>query len=142
MGRQKVIRQLEHSIPGPDSPDEPRLQKTNPEASQTGATDSGLEAEAALVEDTRRVNLRKKWMTSDDTMAARAGWRLTAGRVAKSPEGLDLESSLDRIESEMGRAAPEVPWTASEGLAAIGFHFPRHRKRAIAIGEKSGIYRD
>jgi hypothetical protein len=95
MGRQKVIRQLEHSIPGPDSPDEPSLHKTNPEASQTGATDPGLESEAALVEETGRVNLRKKWMTSDHTMAARAGWKMTAGCVAKSPEGLDLESSLD-----------------------------------------------
>ena len=27
-------------------------------------------------------------------------------------------------------------------LATIGIHFPKHRKRAIAIGEKLGIYRD
>jgi 3-methyladenine DNA glycosylase AlkD len=27
-------------------------------------------------------------------------------------------------------------------LAGIGIHFPKHRKRAIAIGEKLGIYRD
>ena len=27
-------------------------------------------------------------------------------------------------------------------LAEIGIHFPKHRKRAIAIGEKLGIYRD
>ena len=41
-------------------------------------------------------------------MAARAGWSLTAERVVKSPEGLDLPALLDRIESEMGNAAPEV----------------------------------
>ncbi|HXG55711.1 MAG TPA: hypothetical protein VNJ03_10070 [Vicinamibacterales bacterium] len=29
------------------------------------------------------------------------GWQLTAGRVAKSPEGLDLAALLDRIEKEM-----------------------------------------
>src|SRR5687768_1993583 len=34
--------------------------------------------------------LRQKWMTSTDRWTARAGWQLTAGRVAKSPEGLDL----------------------------------------------------
>jgi 3-methyladenine DNA glycosylase AlkD len=95
-----------------------------------------------LKEHTDKETLRKKWMTSDDTMAARAGWRLTAGRVAKSPEGLDLESLLDRIESEMGSAAPEVQWTMNECLVAIGIHFPKHRKRAIAIGDKLGIYRD
>jgi len=86
--------------------------------------------------------LRKKWMTSDDRWAARAGWQLTAGRVAKSPEGLDLAALLDRIEKEMAAAAPEVQWTMNGCLAEIGIHFPQHRKRAIAIGEKLGIYRD
>jgi len=87
-------------------------------------------------------SLRQKWMTSDDPMAARAGWSLTAERVEKSPEGLDLPALLDRIESEMGNAAPEVQWTMNCALAAIGIHFPKHRKRAIAIGETLGIYRD
>src|SRR5262245_29952835 len=86
--------------------------------------------------------LRKKWMTSDDRWAARAGWQLTAGRVAKSPEGLDLAALLDRIEKEMGAAAPEVQWTMNMCLAEIGIHNPKLRKRAIAIGEKLGIYRD
>ena len=86
--------------------------------------------------------LRQKWMVSDDRWAARAGWQLTAGRVAKGPEGLDLEALLDRIEKEMGAAAPEVQWTMNSCLAEIGIRFPKHRKRAIAIGEKLGIYRD
>jgi 3-methyladenine DNA glycosylase AlkD len=86
--------------------------------------------------------LRQKWMTSDDRWAARAGWQLTAGRVAKSPEGLDLAVLLDRIEKEMGAAAPEMQWTMNACLAEIGIHFPQHRKRAVAIGEKLGIYRD
>ena len=86
--------------------------------------------------------LRNEWMTSNDRWAARAGWQLTAGRVAKSPDGLDLAALLDRIESEMGTAAPEVQWTMNCCLAEIGIHFPKHRKRAIAIGEKLGIYRD
>jgi 3-methyladenine DNA glycosylase AlkD len=81
-------------------------------------------------------------MASEDRMAARAGWRLTAGRVAKSPDGLDVVALLDRIESEMGAAAPEVQWTMNMCLAEIGIHFPKLRKRAIAIGEKLGIYRD
>lgn len=86
--------------------------------------------------------LRQGWMVTDHPMAARAGWSLTAERVEKSPEGLDLPALLDRIESEMGSAAPEVQWTMNCALAEIGIHFPEHRKRAIAIGEKLGIYRD
>jgi len=86
--------------------------------------------------------LRKKWMADDDRWAARAGWALTAGRVAKNPEGLDLEALLDRIETEMGAAAPEAQWTMNGCLAEIGINHTKHRKRAIAIGEKLGIYRD
>jgi 3-methyladenine DNA glycosylase AlkD len=86
--------------------------------------------------------LRQRWMADDDRWAARAGWSLTAERVAKSPEGLDPPALLDRIESEMADAAPEVQWTMNGALAEIGIHFPKLRKRAIAIGEKLGIYRD
>jgi 3-methyladenine DNA glycosylase AlkD len=86
--------------------------------------------------------LRQKWMADDDRWAGRAGWSLTAERVVKSPEGLDLPALLDRIESEMADADPEVQWTMNNALAEIGIHFPKLCKRAIAIGEKLGIYRD
>jgi 3-methyladenine DNA glycosylase AlkD len=86
--------------------------------------------------------LRREWMAAEDRWAARAGWDLTAERVAKSPEGLDLPALLDRIESEMAGADPEAQWTMNNTLAAIGIHVPEHRKRAVAIGEKLGIYRD
>jgi 3-methyladenine DNA glycosylase AlkD len=86
--------------------------------------------------------LREEWLVADDRWAARAGWHLTAERVAKDPDGLDLPALLDRIEAEMADAAPEVQWTMNNTLAAIGIHVPKLRKRAIAIGEKLGIYRD
>lgn len=86
--------------------------------------------------------LRREWMTADDRWAARAGWSLTAERVVKSPDGLDPAALLDRIESEMGAADPVVQWTMNSTLAEIGIHFPKHRNRAVAIGEKLGIYRD
>ena len=87
-------------------------------------------------------SLRQGWMTADDRWAARAGWDLTAERVGKSPDGLDVPALLDRLEAEMGSAKPEVQWTMNNTLATIGIHFPKQRKRAIAIGEKLGIYRD
>ena len=86
--------------------------------------------------------LRQDWMAADDRWAARAGWDLTAERVAKSPDGIDLTGLLARLEAEMADADPEVQWTMNNTLAAIGIHFPKHRKRAIAIGEALGIYRD
>jgi len=86
--------------------------------------------------------LRIDWMKSKDVMAARAGWSLTSGCVARNPEVLDLPALLDRIESEMPTAAPEVQWTMNTTLAQIGINHPKLRKRALAIGEKLGIYRD
>ena len=86
--------------------------------------------------------LRLVWMKDKDPWAARAGWSLTSERINKSPDGLNLQALLDRIEAEMGRAPSTVQWTMNFCLAGIGIHFPKHRKRAIAIGEKLGLYRD
>jgi 3-methyladenine DNA glycosylase AlkD len=83
-----------------------------------------------------------EWMMAKDRWAARAGWNLTASRVNKGADGLDLPALLDRIEKEMPKAMPEVPWTMNNTLGAIGIHDPKLRKRAIAIGEKIGLYRD
>lgn len=86
--------------------------------------------------------LRQQWMTSDDRWAARAGWELTAARVAKNPDGLDIPALLDRLRTEMAGAVSEVQWTMNYTLASIGIHFPEFRQQAIALGEKLGIYRD
>ncbi len=87
-------------------------------------------------------SLRQRWMTATDPWAARAGWFLTAERVAKKPEGLDLVALLDRIEEELPEAAPAAQWTMNSCLVEIGIHHPEHRARAIAIGERHGVYRD
>jgi 3-methyladenine DNA glycosylase AlkD len=86
--------------------------------------------------------LQQKWMASNEVMLARAGWMLTASRVNRAPEGLDLNALLDRIEAQMGSAPAQVQWTMNNTLAAIGIHFAKHRTRAVAIGEKLGVFRD
>jgi 3-methyladenine DNA glycosylase AlkD len=86
--------------------------------------------------------MRKRWMTAKDRWAARAGWSLTAARVQKQADGLDLPALLDRIEKEMPKAVAEVQWTMNNTLGAIGIHHPQLRKRAVAIGESIGLYRD
>ena len=86
--------------------------------------------------------LRQKWMKEKNPWAARAGWGLTASRVGKDAQDLALAALLDRIEAEMPKAKPEVQWTMNNTLMAIGIHHVPHRKRAIAIGEKIGLYKD
>jgi len=86
--------------------------------------------------------LRQRWMTSDHPMRSRAGWSLTTERVIKDPDDLDLAALLDRIETEMGSAPEAAQWTMNYALAEIGIKYPEHRSRAMAIGEKLGVFRD
>lgn len=96
-----------------------------------------------VAEHPDKETLREKWMKAKDRWAARAGWNFTASRVNKgTADGLDLPALLDRIEKEMPKAKPEVQWTMNNTLGAIGIHHPPLRKRALAIGEKIGLYRD
>lgn len=85
---------------------------------------------------------RERWMNSEHDWTARMGWSLTTERVLKNPDGLDLDGLLDRIEREMGDAGPDRQWTMNYCLAEIGINSPKHRARAIAIGEKIGAFRD
>ncbi len=89
-----------------------------------------------------KAELREKWMKDKDRWAARAGWGVTSSLVNKGSKDLDLDALLDRIEKEMPKAKPEVQWTMNFTLGAIGIKHAKHRKRAIAIGEKIGLYRD
>jgi len=86
--------------------------------------------------------LRAGWMDDPDPWAARAGWDLTAERIGKRREGLDLAALLDRLEAEMAGAHPAAQWTMNFCLAGIGIHVPALRERALAIGERLGLYRD
>jgi len=95
-----------------------------------------------IKEHADKEQLRQQWLYSDDVMCARLGWSLTSGRVARSPEGLDIPALLDRIESEMPTTPSEVQWTMNSTLAQIGITKPAYRQRALDIGERLGIYRD
>ena len=87
-------------------------------------------------------SLRLKWQHDPHPIAARAHWSLTAERVTKDPDGLDLIVLLDRLEAEMPTAPEPVQWTMNNTLAAIGINHPAHRARALDIGERLGIYRN
>lgn len=87
--------------------------------------------------------LREAWMKSKETWTARAGWHLTASLINKGGgRDVDLDALLGRIEREMPKAKPEVQWTMNNTLMAIGVKHPSHRARAVAIGEKIGLYAD
>lgn len=86
--------------------------------------------------------LRVTWMADDDPVVASAGWALTANRVVKKPEGLDLPALLDQIEAEMAGAHDRLQWEMNTTLAQIGIENPALRSRALEIGERLGVLRD
>ncbi len=105
----------------------------------TPAAPKGTSAKASTGAD--REPLRTK--ANGKAMLARAGWSLTAARINKKDmDGLDPSALLDRIEKEMPTADPAPQWTMNNTLAAIGINLEKHRKRALTIGEKLGVYRD
>ena len=87
-------------------------------------------------------DLRVAWMADADPVVAAAGWALTADRVVKKPEGLDLPGLLDQIDAEMAGAHERLQWEMNTCLAQIGIQHPDLRPRALEIGERLGVLRD
>lgn len=86
--------------------------------------------------------LRRAWFTDPDPVVASAGWALTAERVVKKPEGLDLAGLLDVIEAGMKDAPDRLQWAMNNCLAQIGIEHAGHRARAIGIGEHLQVLKD
>jgi 3-methyladenine DNA glycosylase AlkD len=91
---------------------------------------------------THAEELRLAWFEDADPFVASAGWMLTTDRVAKKPEGLDLEKLLGLIEAEMKDAPDRLQWMMNECLAHIGIAHPALRARAIDIGERLEVLKD
>lgn len=86
--------------------------------------------------------LRGRWMTDPDPIVASAGWALTAERVVKNADGLDLSSLLDTIDAQMRDAPERLQWAMNTCLAQIGIEHPDHRARALDIGERLEVLKD
>ncbi|MFI5897417.1 DNA alkylation repair protein [Actinoplanes sp. NPDC051513] len=86
--------------------------------------------------------LRLAWSADPDPVVASAGWALTTERVARKPEGLDLDELLDVIEAQMKDAPDRLQWAMNHCLAQIGIDHPSYRVRAIGIGERLGVLKD
>ncbi|BDU05032.1 DNA alkylation repair protein [Nocardia cyriacigeorgica] len=87
-------------------------------------------------------DLRRAWFADPDPLVAGAGWALTAERVVKKPEGLDLTELLDIIEAQMKDAPDRLQWAMNTCLAQIGITHPDHRARALDIGEHLEVLKD
>ncbi|KOV82300.1 DNA alkylation repair protein [Nocardia sp. NRRL S-836] len=87
-------------------------------------------------------DLRVAWFSDPDPVVASAGWALTTDRVARKPDGLDLDGLLDVVETELRDAPDRLQWAMNHCLAQIGIEHPALRARAIAIGERLEVLKD
>ncbi|UPW04794.1 DNA alkylation repair protein [Rhodococcus pyridinivorans] len=86
--------------------------------------------------------LRGRWTTDPDPIVASAGWALTAERVVKNADGLDLSGLLDIIDAQMRDAPERLQWAMNTCLAQVGIEHPDHRARALDIGERLEVLKD
>lgn len=86
--------------------------------------------------------LRQAWLADPSPVVESAGWALTVERVAKKPDGLDLDGLLDTVEARMKEAPERLQWAMNHCLAQIGISHPERRARAIAIGERLEVLKD
>lgn len=86
--------------------------------------------------------LRVAWTADPDPAVASAGWALTVERVARKPDGLDLDGLLDVIDARMKDAPDRLQWAMNHCLAQIGISHPAQRARALEIGERLEVLKD
>lgn len=95
-----------------------------------------------VVKSQHTEELRLRWFTDEHPDVAAAAWALTAKRVAKDAQDLDLAGLLDIIESEMAAAPDRLQWSMNACLAEIGINHDQQRDRAIAIGKRLEVLKD
>ncbi|MEV8254411.1 DNA alkylation repair protein [Rhodoglobus sp. NPDC076762] len=86
--------------------------------------------------------LRVAWTADPHAGVRSAGWALTAERVRKNADGLDLPSLLDVVETEMKGAPDRLQWEMNNTLAYIGIEHAELRERALEIGERLEVLKD
>lgn len=96
-----------------------------------------------LSKDNKTVALMESWKDSPSPLQRRIFWyyqgRLRWVGQTPPPNTEELLSFIEkRIESEQ----PEVQWAMNFTAAQIGIFQPEFRSRCIALGERTGLYKD
>jgi 3-methyladenine DNA glycosylase AlkD len=96
-----------------------------------------------LSKDKKTSALMESWRNSPSTLQRRIFWYYQ-GRlrwVGQTPPP-NTEELLSLIEKHIEGEKPEVQWAMNFTAAQIGIFQPEFRSRCIALGERTGLYRD
>jgi 3-methyladenine DNA glycosylase AlkD len=93
--------------------------------------------------DKNTVALMESWENSPSSLQRRIFWYYQ-GRLRwmgqKPPS--NTENLLAAIEAGIENEKPEVQWAMNFTAAQIGIHQPEYRSRCIALGKRTGLYKD
>lgn len=86
-------------------------------------------------------NETAKWRDDPSTLRQRVFWSVQARSVREENHALN-EQLLAHIEQALPAAGEKVQWNMNWCAAQIGIADERLRGRCIALGERTGLYRD
>lgn len=96
-----------------------------------------------LAKDKRTIALVESWVNSPSKLQRRTYWYSQGGLrwVGQQPPA-NTSSLLLLIEKDIGKEDPEVQWAMNFTAGWIGVYDAQYRNRCIAIGEKTGLYKN
>lgn len=95
-----------------------------------------------LTNDKKTVALMDSWENSPSSLQRRIYWYYQ-GRLrwmGKTPP-TNNDELLSKIEKQIQKEEPEVQWAMNFTAGWIGVYDKKNRKRCIALGEKTGLYK-
>lgn len=96
-----------------------------------------------LSKDKKAISLMESWNNRPSALQRRIFWYYQ-GRlrwVGQTPPP-NTGQLLSCIETQIEKEEPEVQWAMNFTAAQIGIFQPEYRSRCIALGERTGLYKD
>ncbi len=91
----------------------------------------------------KNIAMMESWENHSLSLLRRTFWYYQARlRWTGKTDHPNTEALLKSIESRIETEEPEVQWTMNFTAGQIGVHVSELRSRCIAIGEKTGLYKD
>jgi 3-methyladenine DNA glycosylase AlkD len=95
-----------------------------------------------LTKDKKTVALIESWENNPSVLKRRVFWYYQARLrwMGQVPPG-NTEHLVTVIESNIAKEQPEVQWAMNFTAGWIGVYDKKYRKRCVAIGENTGLYK-
>lgn len=95
-----------------------------------------------LTKDKKTVALMDSWENSPSSLQRRVYWYYQGRlRWMGNTAPTNNEELLSKIEKQIQKEEPEVQWAMNFTAGWIGVYDKKNRKRCIALGEKTGLYK-